>query len=127
MASIVSLVLTLPICLLFMVAGAGKLRKQRLFRYTLINLGLPRLATRATVRSLGLVEVLGGLTGMLFVPVGAIAAVPMLVALCAFTLVLVLRRPSSCGCGLLDTTWGWASARNSSLIAILVIALQFNA
>lgn len=113
--------LILPASGMFISSGISKLRRERPFRYHLIQLGLLRLAHRKVVHLVGVMELVAGTLGLALTPViGPVAAVPMAIALVGLTGGLLLLRPSDCGCGPISLGWRLASIRNVALLLCLV-------
>jgi hypothetical protein len=119
-----SLLFVTPVTVLFLTAALGKLRHERLFRFKLINMGLSRFAHPMSVRLLAFFEIFGGIIGLSIGILGIFAIFPMLASLICFTIVLLVRRPESCGCGTLETGWLLASLRNVVSIGFIVLAVH---
>lgn len=124
MSSSLTLLLVLPSVVLFTWSGEGKLRHASTFRYVVLKLGFRRIATMAAVRALGTLEILFGVLGLATAQLGPIALTPMLTCLAGFTCIVAIRRPSSCGCGVIDMGWRLAATRNLALSTLLLVAIR---
>ena len=90
-------------------------------------MGFGRIASRPLVYALALVELAVGIAGLMASLLGPLAVVPMVVTLSAFSVVLLVKRPEQCGCGMFDLGWRPGVIRNTILVMLLfasVVALQ---
>jgi len=117
------LLLILPASALFVGGAIAKARYPRAFEYQMLAARAPWLAERRRVMLLSSFEAAAGLLGPAVPWIGPIALSPMLFGMAAFTGFLVLKRPSNCGCGLLDVGWRTAAFRNALVVALMLLFL----
>jgi hypothetical protein len=116
---LVSISMTIPVCIFMIAAGVKKLRAQRRFKYALINMGATKFATPWFIRCLSIAEISAGLLGLLAPAGGRAALSPLVVILLGFTCVVLVKRPSACGCGVVELNWRMTVMRNIAMVGLV--------